>query len=92
MILPREFAALEAPAGPCGTLPAGASSAGRQAPPSPALPLFEYGVQHVPTGVVMRSGMTLDEAGRWLTRWDERGKDPGVFTVVRRPVGAWEKP
>jgi hypothetical protein len=53
---------------------------------------FEYGVLHVATEEVHRHSMTVEEAVQWLAEWEEMGGKPDAFSIIRREIGAWEKP
>ena len=52
---------------------------------------FTYGIASARTPTVPhREHMTEEEARRWLQEWvDDDGK-PGVFVMIRRPIGSWE--
>ncbi len=54
---------------------------------------YEYGVAHVSQKAgeePHRTGMaSRDEAIKWIREWNEMGGKPGVFTIVRRPLGGW---
>ncbi len=54
---------------------------------------FEYGIAR--PGEIddpHRDSMTAEEAETWLAEWVEMGGNPDTFTIVRRPVGEWERP
>lgn len=38
-----------------------------------------------------RSNMTKEEAEAWLNDWLMDGGKEGIFWIIRRPKGAWEK-
>lgn len=51
---------------------------------------FEYGVRHLDSGRVHRSGMSEDEAREWVAEWIEMDGKPDAFAVIRRPIGEWQ--
>lgn len=55
---------------------------------------YEFGIAFVrETGPITahRTGMTEAEAVRWIDEWIEDGGRHDVFTMIKRPVGDWER-
>jgi hypothetical protein len=56
---------------------------------------FEYGVQfkNHPAAEPHRTGMTSEQAREWIRTTEKMGGVPeGSFVIVRRRIGAWERP
>ena len=52
---------------------------------------YEYGIAYRDDlSDPHRAGMTEDEARTWVADFAELGGMPGMFTVIRRPLGEWE--
>lgn len=56
--------------------------------------MYEWGIMHYRlTDELHRGPMSEAEARTWLDEWDEMSPNAmaGMFYLVRRPVGDWEK-
>lgn len=54
-------------------------------------PEYDYGIWHNREDYLHRGPMTASEARIWIDDWLDDGGRSGIWSIVRRPVGEWEK-
>ncbi len=70
---------------------------GHRTTPSSSLfefpPRFEYGIAFERAlDAPHRVNMTAVEAEEWVAEWVEMGGKPEAVSIIRRPIGQWERP